>query len=60
MKPTLNLLMRHDLNMKPFFQVDTVKNTVRWLPGDILEKEEVEKIVNSKNTNVNIKEGPQV
>jgi len=44
--------------MKPFFQVDTVKNTVRWLPGDILEKRDVADIVNAKNTNVNIKEGP--
>lgn len=57
MKPTLNLLMRHDVSMKPFFQVDTVKNTVRWLPGDILEKREVSDIVNAKTTNVNIKEG---
>lgn len=56
MKPTLNLLLRHDVQGKPFFQVDTVKNTIRHLPGDIIEKHDLEKIVNAKNTNVNIKE----
>ena len=57
MKPTLNLTLRHDVNGDQFFQVDTVKNTVLHLPGDIIEKRELARIIQDKRTNVNIKGG---
>lgn len=59
MKPTLNLIMRHDVKGDPFFQVDTVRNTISFLPGDIIERVDLARIIQARTTTVNIKEAKE-
>lgn len=54
MKPTINLAFRAATGN---FEVLSTKNTLRYIPGDYIRKQDVQELINSKCYSVNIKGG---